>query len=163
MTDKEYNKLLKFLYFEGYAETYADAETLIEEVNDEDFDTLYEEFLITEATESVVEYLVSEGFSEDKESASAIVNVMSDEWLDQILEVKMTTISPEKFEKIKHKLHTNPNRMMSRADKAALQRMTTARQEQEAQNGKTKPGRVTLGDKPKPEGERKVRHSYEER
>lgn len=163
METKEYNRLLKFLYFEGYAETYADAETLIEEVNEEDFDVLYEEFLINEATESVVEYLIAEGFADDKESASAILGVMSDEWLDQILEVKITSISPEKFEKIKNKLHTNPNRMMSRADKAALQRMTAARQEQEAQTGKTKPGRVTLGDKPKPTGVRRVRQNYEER
>lgn len=163
METKEYNKLLKFLYFEGYAETYADAESLIEEVSDEDFDVLYEEFVLNEATESIIEHLVSEGFADDKEAASAILSVMSDEWLDQILEVKITSISPEKFEKIKHKLHTNPNRMMSRADKAALQRMTAARQEQEAQTGKTKPGRVTLGDKPKPTGVRRVRQNYEER
>lgn len=147
MTDKEYNKLLKFLYFEEYVDSYAEAEQLLEEVDDSEFDVLYEEFVITEATESVVDYLVSEGFADDAESASAILSVMSEEWLDQILEVKITSISPEKFEKIKHKLHPNPNRMMSRSDKSALRRMIAARKEQEEKTGQTKPGRVTLGDK----------------
>lgn len=86
MDTKEYNKLLKFLYFEGYSDSYEEAEQLIEEVNDEDFETLYEEFLITEAVDVVSGYLVSEGFAADEESAMAIFTAMSDDWLQQIVE-----------------------------------------------------------------------------
>jgi hypothetical protein len=33
-----YHKLLKFLYFEGYADSYEEAEHLLEEMSDEEFD-----------------------------------------------------------------------------------------------------------------------------
>lgn len=33
-----YHKLLKFLYFEGYADSYEEAENLLEEMTDEEFD-----------------------------------------------------------------------------------------------------------------------------
>ena len=33
-----YHKLLKFLYFEGYADSYEEAEYLLEEMTDEEFD-----------------------------------------------------------------------------------------------------------------------------
>jgi hypothetical protein len=36
----EYHKLLKFLYFEGYADSYEEAEYLLEELNNEEFDAL---------------------------------------------------------------------------------------------------------------------------
>lgn len=35
-----YHKLLKFLYFEGYADSYEEAETLLEEMTDEEFDII---------------------------------------------------------------------------------------------------------------------------
>ena len=38
----EYNQLLKFLYFEGYADSYKEAEYLLEELNDEQFEELCE-------------------------------------------------------------------------------------------------------------------------
>ncbi len=45
----EYHKLLKFLYFEGYADSYQDAEYLLEELSDEELDELLEEYELNEA------------------------------------------------------------------------------------------------------------------
>ena len=42
MSSYEYNQLLKFLYFEGYADSYAEAEELLESMSDEDFEQLLE-------------------------------------------------------------------------------------------------------------------------
>ena len=52
MTDKEYNQLLKFVYFEGYADSYAEAEALLEEVSDEEFDAILDDFLSEGRVES---------------------------------------------------------------------------------------------------------------
>jgi hypothetical protein len=38
----EYHKLLKFLYFEGYADSYEEAEELLESITDEEFENLLE-------------------------------------------------------------------------------------------------------------------------
>jgi len=42
MSSHEYNQLLKFLYFEGYADSYAEAEELLESMSDEEFEDLLE-------------------------------------------------------------------------------------------------------------------------
>jgi hypothetical protein len=42
MSSHEYNQLLKFLYFEGYADSYAEAEELLESMSDEEFEDLFE-------------------------------------------------------------------------------------------------------------------------
>jgi hypothetical protein len=42
MSSHEYNQLLKFLYFEGYADSYAEAEELLESMSDEEFEELLE-------------------------------------------------------------------------------------------------------------------------
>lgn len=42
MTSAEYNQLLKFLYFEGYADSYEEAEYILEEMDDEEFEELLE-------------------------------------------------------------------------------------------------------------------------
>ena len=42
MSSNEYNQLLKFLYFEGYADSYAEAEELLESMSDEEFEDLLE-------------------------------------------------------------------------------------------------------------------------
>lgn len=39
----EYNKLLKFLYFEGYADSYEEAEYLLEDLDDDEFEELLAE------------------------------------------------------------------------------------------------------------------------
>jgi hypothetical protein len=44
MSSHEYNQLLKFLYFEGYADSYAEAEELLESMSDEEFDGVVEAF-----------------------------------------------------------------------------------------------------------------------
>ena len=80
MTDREYNQLLKFVYHEGYAESYEEAEYLLEEVSDSDFETIYDEF----SSRAVCDYLVNEGFAPDAESAISILSVMSEEWRNQI-------------------------------------------------------------------------------
>lgn len=43
METYEYHQILKYLYFEGYADSYKDAEELVEELTDEEFDSLYED------------------------------------------------------------------------------------------------------------------------
>ena len=45
MSSHEYNQLLKFLYFEGYADSYAEAEELLESMSDEEFEDLNEKRL----------------------------------------------------------------------------------------------------------------------
>jgi ribosomal protein S8 len=42
MSSNQYNDLLKFLYFEGYADSYAKAEELLESMTDEEFEDLCE-------------------------------------------------------------------------------------------------------------------------
>ena len=42
MSSYEYNQLLKFLYFEGYADSYEEAEYIIEDMSDEEFEDLNE-------------------------------------------------------------------------------------------------------------------------
>ena len=42
MSSSEYNQLLKFLYFEGYADSYEEAENLLEEMSDDEFEELLE-------------------------------------------------------------------------------------------------------------------------
>jgi len=44
MSSYEYNQLLQFLYFEGYADSYADAEELLESMSDEKFEEIIEAF-----------------------------------------------------------------------------------------------------------------------
>lgn len=43
METYEYHQILKYLYFEGYVDSYKEAEDLIEELSDDEFDFLYEE------------------------------------------------------------------------------------------------------------------------
>ena len=43
METYEYHQILKYLYFEGYADSYKDAEELVEELTDEEFNSLYED------------------------------------------------------------------------------------------------------------------------
>jgi hypothetical protein len=38
--NQEYNRLLKFVYFEGYADSYEDAEYLLGELDDDEFEEL---------------------------------------------------------------------------------------------------------------------------
>ena len=43
MSSYEYHQILQFLYFEGYADSYAEAEELVESLSDEEFqDLIYE-------------------------------------------------------------------------------------------------------------------------
>lgn len=42
MSSYEYNQLLKFLYFEGYADSYEEAEYILEDMSDEEFEDLNE-------------------------------------------------------------------------------------------------------------------------
>lgn len=45
MSSYEYNQLLKFLYFEGYADSYEEAECILEDMSDEEFEDLCEKKL----------------------------------------------------------------------------------------------------------------------
>lgn len=52
----DYHQLLKFLYFEGFADSYEEAEGLLEEITDEEFDEIVEAFkdLTPEKTQRVI-------------------------------------------------------------------------------------------------------------
>jgi hypothetical protein len=65
MSQYEYHQLLKYLYFEGYADSYQEAEYIVEDV---------------------LGYLIDEGYTYDSESASTILMNMSEEWIHDILE-----------------------------------------------------------------------------
>lgn len=96
----EYHKLLKFLYFEGYADSYQDAEYLLEELSDEELDELLEEYELNEAHtfplsakeyekedyDIVLDHLLDEGYAETVEGAEEIIVNMSEEWIDEILD-----------------------------------------------------------------------------
>lgn len=45
MSNYEYHQFLKFLYFEGYADSYEEAEYLLEELSDEEFEELQEKYV----------------------------------------------------------------------------------------------------------------------
>jgi len=45
MNTFEYHQLLKYIYFEGYADSYEDAEYLLEELNDDEYEELCEKFV----------------------------------------------------------------------------------------------------------------------
>lgn len=49
----EYHQFLKYIYFEGYADSYEGAENLIEELDNEEIDNLYEKF----ANESIEDFI----------------------------------------------------------------------------------------------------------
>jgi hypothetical protein len=66
----EYHKLLKFLYFEGYADSYEEAQYVLEELN----------------CDGVLEYLIDEGYSDTFEDAVVIMENMSEEWRRSIVE-----------------------------------------------------------------------------
>ena len=98
MTTSEYHQLLKFLYFEGYADSYEEAEYIIEEMNDEDFEALCEEVFpqFTQEELEILEYLMNEGYASDDQSALVILENMSDEWRESIVEAKYGTPSGRK-------------------------------------------------------------------
>lgn len=90
MTTQEYHQLLKFLYFEGYADSYEEAEYIIEEMSDEDFDSLCEEVFpqYTQEDVEILDYLISEGYADTDENALVILENMSEEWANYIMEMR---------------------------------------------------------------------------
>ena len=96
-SNKEYHDFLRFLYFEGYVDSYEEAEELVESLSDDEISELCER--ATRPTrfpksietgvrkeEFVIDYLVTEGYTDNYDSAISIYESMSDEWLDAILE-----------------------------------------------------------------------------
>jgi hypothetical protein len=83
MSPYEYRQLLKFLYFEGYADSYQEADYLLEEMNDDDFSYLYEEVI---ENKKIINRLLDEGYAETPEAAEAIMVNMSEEWREDIME-----------------------------------------------------------------------------
>ena len=84
MSPYEYRQLLKFLYFEGYADSYQEADYLLEEMNDDDFSYLYEEVI---ENKKIINHLLDEGYAETPESAEAIMVNMSEEWRENVVEL----------------------------------------------------------------------------
>lgn len=91
METYEYHQMLKYLYFEGYADSYKDAEELIEELTDEEFDSLYEEVFINDSYETIISYLLDEGYAEDLDSANVIYENMSEGWKTDALKSTLKT------------------------------------------------------------------------
>ena len=60
MSSAEYNQLLKFLYFEGYADSYEEAEYILEEMDDEEFEELLESSGMTPENKKTWERLTRE-------------------------------------------------------------------------------------------------------
>ncbi len=58
MSNYEYHQFLKFLYFEGYADSYEEAEYLLEELNDEELESLIEQSGITDANRRTRDRLI---------------------------------------------------------------------------------------------------------
>jgi hypothetical protein len=58
MSNYEYHQFLKFLYFEGYADSYEEAEYLLEELNDEELENLIEQSGITDANRRTRDRLI---------------------------------------------------------------------------------------------------------
>jgi hypothetical protein len=58
MSSYEYNQLLKFLYFEGYADSYEEAEYILEDMSDEEFEELLENSGMSAANRKTWERLV---------------------------------------------------------------------------------------------------------
>ena len=83
MNTYDYHQLLKFLYFEGYADSYKEAEYMIEEMEDDEFNALCEEVL---EENPVIDYLIDEGYAESQEAAEVIMVNMSEEWRDSIID-----------------------------------------------------------------------------
>lgn len=83
MTNYEYHQLLKFLYFEGYADSYENAEYLMEEMNDDEFYGLYESVIINS---KIINHLLDEGYADTNEAALVIMENMSEEWREDIVE-----------------------------------------------------------------------------
>jgi hypothetical protein len=58
MSNYEYHQFLKFLYFEGYADSYEEAEYLLEELSDEELENLIEQSGITDANRRTRDRLI---------------------------------------------------------------------------------------------------------
>ena len=58
MSNYEYHQFLKFLYFEGYADSYEEAEYLLEELNDEELENLIEQSGITDTNRRTRDRLI---------------------------------------------------------------------------------------------------------
>lgn len=97
MSFNEYNQLLKFLYFEGYAESYAEAEDLLESMSDDEFDEIFEAFKEPDLDKmrrqedrhrTAVEYLFVEGFADTIEKAEVMAENISETWVNEIMEAR---------------------------------------------------------------------------
>ena len=90
MSNFNYNQLLKFLYFEGYSDSYEESEYLIENMNDDEFESLCEEVYVNNL---LITHLIDEGYAETKKSAEVIIRNMSEEWMNSIIESKSDKVS----------------------------------------------------------------------
>ena len=118
MNTFEYHQLLKYIYFEGYADSYEDAEYLLEELNDDEYEELCEKFVKAmdngsednenvnenlEINNIIIDYLLDEGYTDTLESAQIILENMSDAWFDIIIDEKFIPISHDKARRMKNR------------------------------------------------------------
>lgn len=85
LNSADYRKMLKCLHLEGYAQSYEDAEYILETISDEEFDSLYETIILNP---KIVSHLISEGYAYTSEQAEEMLYHMSDDWKQNILESK---------------------------------------------------------------------------
>lgn len=83
LNSADYRKMLKCLHLEGYAQSYEDAEYILETISDEEFDALYETIILNP---KIVSHLISEGYAYTSEQAEEMLYHMSDNWKQNILE-----------------------------------------------------------------------------
>jgi len=75
MSSYEYHQLLQYLYFEGYADSYEEAEELFESLDNTDLNKVI-----------IAQYLYNEGYAETLQSAEIMSESISEEWVNKILD-----------------------------------------------------------------------------
>jgi hypothetical protein len=107
ISTSDYNKLLKFLYLEGYTESYKDAEDLIEEMTEDEFGELYEEVILKQ---KIIDHLLGEGYAETVEAAEEIFENMNEDWMNNILDEAKVRLDQRKRSAMGQRIGANLNR-----------------------------------------------------
>jgi hypothetical protein len=79
----DYRTLLKFLHLEGYAQSYEDAEYILESISDDEFYSLYEYVILNP---KIISHLISEGYADTYENAEQLLESLSDDEFDVLCE-----------------------------------------------------------------------------
>jgi len=152
--------ILEDLIQEGYAVNIDDAFEILEDLTENEFDTLVESYLEDEVEtldfyDDVLDYLVSEGYAETEEDATAIMANMSEGWRSEILDeilsedirAEFEAMSPERRREWSRNIRTGADELQKVIDKML--------KKEKGVKG------VYLGQKPKPQTTGRVKHNVE--